>query len=291
MTIRRAIPGERVSLRASDWNSIAEASDAVLASRFAQRGGTGGGAIAGDVVLVKNLTGVALRIGSVVAIGAPIFTPSANLAGFLRGPALSATTADAATAGRFAIMAEPTRANALGRAIVSGIAVTQVEVIDPGAISATEKIGDRDKLVTAAAGNATIIWRESGTSGTKRAVVRLGGFASTSTSTWVVVAADLYSGSNPKRYRYSLKRSTLNTANGLRTVDAASQLVYAHNLFEDSNTAWGHGQDLTPATGATLSVDGPVQGPVGAWFTGYFHADGTPLYEFEALTPMGATCT
>ncbi|MDI1345272.1 MAG: hypothetical protein PSV22_14390 [Pseudolabrys sp.] len=290
-SLRKVRPGDSVrGLSASDWNAFIDA------TQFVERLRNGGGApdpraSQQPTVKVKNSAGADVGMGAILRIGAPLFGPSDNLPEFRMRTSFAGTIPAADTAGRIGVTVEPIASGKIGRVALNGLVVCKVDVTDPSTDRASELAGQHDRLVTNNSGNARILWRESGTSGQKWAAVLLNSPQSSSSGTWLIVGSTYYTATTPKRYKYQLKRGTKNTTTGLYTVDSSSQLVYAHNLFEDSTTAWGNGQPMTLANGATLSVSGPCVGPVAAYFSGYFDAgDGTPLYDFYAVTPMGTAC-
>jgi len=155
--------------------------EAVRRWRRVERGSSGGPSEAPQIVpavtvWVKNDTGSALPIRSVVALRDPVISPVTYPIDAQRQPVfLGAVPAAAGDA--FAVTEEPAEASGaanLVRAVVAGVAVCDLVVNDAAHGYAVPAAGDVTALGSAAYGPAKIVWKE-GDTGTVRAVVLLQG--------------------------------------------------------------------------------------------------------------------
>ena len=108
-------------------------------------------------------------------------------------PCITGVTPAAGHAGKFVVLLEPLKANAIGSGLAAGVCPVQVNVTDAGHTFADIASGQCGYLASGATGTATILWKESGT-GTKWALVRVanasgGGSAGASVFPAKVVAA------------------------------------------------------------------------------------------------------
>ena len=86
---------------------------------------------AGNVVIIRNDSGQDRQRFEILGIDAPVFLPSDHLEEFKRQIAFACVTPVLdAHAERFAILSEPVRAGAIGRAWVGGVCPVQVVVDD-----------------------------------------------------------------------------------------------------------------------------------------------------------------
>lgn len=174
VTPGQPIGPEMTARRVNAWNR---------AARLAMRGRDAGagepgadGAGAALVVHVRNDTGADLPVRSVLALGDPLLTLPADSLQIQDLPAF-AGDAPASADDLVVVLLEPVAADAVGRAVLAGVAVVDVDVSDATHTHAAPAAGQTTMLDSADSGPTQIIARESGT-GTKRAVVLLGGGAS-----------------------------------------------------------------------------------------------------------------
>jgi hypothetical protein len=123
-------------------------------------------------VLVRNDTGGSLAAFSILTLGAPIISAVDYPHDVRRDPLFPGTT-PAAITDISAVTIEPLADGAIGRAVVMGATVCDIDVTDAGHGYATPKASYNTMLASAASGPARIIWKATGT-GTKRAVVLIG---------------------------------------------------------------------------------------------------------------------
>ncbi len=290
--IRRRLPGQSIlNLPASEFNQIASTTAQVETWR---RSPSDRSPIdfreSREIVMVKNGSGAAIDVGGVLAIESPLFTPADAPIGFKLRPALLGTTPSGTTAGRIAISIQPIPSGAIGRCVVAGIAATQVEIVEESSLSAGEISGATNRLQLRQGGTVRVLWRESGSTGTKLAYVLLGGGSGTGGQERFVVdeaSTGLVAGSDPPRWYYRLQPASLVAATGVRAAIVGAPIVRAWNLWEDP-TDYAHGQPLTLANGATLTPS-MVKGPVLATWTGLFD-EGVKVYEFDAACPTEPEC-
>lgn len=177
-TFDKVRDGQPLEIAAASWNACLEAGQEY--QRRKQPGG-GGPAMNSPLnpavrVLVKNATGATLAVGSVVALGTPIVSPVTDRREAAATP-LFPGTAPASAADAFAVLAEPLEPDEIGRAVLMGVAACNVDVVGATDVYAAPKTSDTSQLRSAATGPARILWRESGSSGTKKALVLLEGYS------------------------------------------------------------------------------------------------------------------
>lgn len=177
-TFDKVRDGQPLEIAAATWNALLDAGQDHARRKVP---GGGGPALDGPLnpavrVLVKNATGAALAVGSVVALGTPIVSPVTDRREAAATP-LFPGTAPASTADAFAVLAEPLEVDEIGRAVLMGVAACDVDVTGATDVYATPKVSDTSQLASAATGPARILWREAGSSGTRKALVLLEGYA------------------------------------------------------------------------------------------------------------------
>jgi len=126
------------------------------------------------IVRVKNSSGGARSQYEILGLGSPVITPTASLGNFKQQILLDGTTPAAnGHTGKFGILLEPLSSNAIGLAVVDGLAICQIEVVHEWHRYADVTDASAVKLTSNFVGAAEILYAESGT-GTKWAVVRIG---------------------------------------------------------------------------------------------------------------------
>lgn len=170
-TFQKVAPNQPLQIAARTWNGLLEAGQ-----DFARRKlGVEGAPLGGDPlnpavrVLVRNDTGGDLAAGSILALGTPIISAADYPREVSRQPLFPGDLA-AATTDAFAVTLAPIEQNDIGRAVIMGLVSCSVDVTDSTHTYATPKVGDSDKLASASTGPARILWRGSGSSGTKKAL-------------------------------------------------------------------------------------------------------------------------
>lgn len=167
--------GQKLVIPAATWNHVLDSARSFRSRRLGPSGGIPHGVDgypASDVVLIKNVTGSTRPAGSVLRItgiiNSPVDVP-------FETRALPVFTGDTPTgpSDAVAVTLVPIAADAIGAAVVDGIAVVDVNVQASGQAFAVPAV-TADHLDTAAEGPIRILWRESGSSGIRKSVCQIG---------------------------------------------------------------------------------------------------------------------
>jgi len=174
MTVPEKTPSDYFHCGAGDWNAFARAANAHLA---------GEGMAApppvpilrnASIVRVENVSGSDVSRFGVLGIDGVTITPTDNADEFKARPCVEGYTPDIDEhRGRYVVTVEPIAAGEIGKAVVAGLAVVGVLVLDEDHRWAEMYDGVTVSLISAATGSARILWKESGV-GLKWALVRLG---------------------------------------------------------------------------------------------------------------------
>jgi hypothetical protein len=194
MSDGRVTPGPiKGQLSARALNRAQEAANIVLGQR---PNGTADGPSAGPVpytpILAKNNTTGTVNRWGVLSVAGVVFTPSGATGSatqqFQDQPVLSGGLPTGGSS--FVVAVEPIAAGKIGRVAVAGVVQAKINVVSESDTFATAKDGDLTQLSSASSGEATILWKESGTGASKWAIVRFGGAGGASirlgkvTGTW-----------------------------------------------------------------------------------------------------------
>lgn len=240
--LRKVRPGEPFRMPAEAYNAFIDMVSGA-ADPDASGGKLAGVGMDTGTVLARNGTGAAVDLGGVIGLGDPVYSPTDNLSEFKFRPSLVGALPLVSThIGRFGVAAEPIPSGKVGRVVVDGIAVAKVNVTDAAIMRADVKDSDRTQLQSSSAGNAEILWKESGT-GTKWAIVRVG--VSSDRFLARIDGSELISGAS-YRWRYAWTEVSL-PAYGAATPDTFVAVSggrsgtvstnYALNAIESANTA------------------------------------------------------
>lgn len=175
---------------ARDLNEMAAV---VNATRANGRGPTSKPSDAGSTfIVVRNDTGAALEFGSVLAItGVPNEPDTATKLDLFKYGGNALVTVDiptSADAGKFVVLQEPCPIDGYARAVISGPAKVQINVTDAAHGFADVTDGD-ETLLTSGTTGVPILYKQSGT-GTKWAIVNIGGGSGGASSYLVTVVKD-----------------------------------------------------------------------------------------------------
>lgn len=173
-SLRKVQAGSKLRVPAAAYNAFIDAARDYQARQRSSQQSAQAAARSSGVVLVKNASGEDRERFDVLGVDAPIFGPADNLESFKNKLALKGITPTANHAGKFVILLEPLKADAIGLAIAGGVSIVKVEVQAEGDRMADAADGEAGNLVSGGSGVAQILWKEAGT-GVKWAVVRLGG--------------------------------------------------------------------------------------------------------------------
>ena len=135
------------------------------------------------IVQVMNASGEDLNQFGVLGIDDAIITPDENEESFRSGVALKGVTPTEDHAGKFLILLQPLSAGPddnplngeIGRAFIMGAFPAKLNVTTEGDEFADVDPGDNTQLITAGAGAARILWKQSGTGEGKLGYVMVGG--------------------------------------------------------------------------------------------------------------------
>ena len=122
---------------------------------------------------IENASGVDRDRFEVLAIDGTVFSPDENLTEFQNRIAFRGVTPTDTTS-PVAILLEPVADGRIGRAVVSGVAVVQVDLIDTEHTHAVAIEDDSTKLESAEGGSIEILVIDRSATGTKWAIVRIG---------------------------------------------------------------------------------------------------------------------
>jgi hypothetical protein len=174
----RIKPGPlRGQISARAWNRAQDAADIVLGERYGQAGEpqTDGPKPYTPILARNSTTGTVNRWG-VLSVAGVVFTPSGATGNatqqFQDQPVLSGGLPTGGSS--FVVAVEPIAAGKIGRVAVAGVVQAKINVVSESDTFATAKDGDLTQLTSASSGEATILWKESGTGAGKWALVRFG---------------------------------------------------------------------------------------------------------------------
>ena len=167
----------RGQISARAWNRAQDAADKVLgqgADGVADGPSAGPPAYTG--ILAQNSTTGTVNRWGVLSVAGVVFTPSGATGNatqqFQDQPVLSGGLPTGGAA--FVVAVEPIAAGKIGRVAVAGVVQAKVNVVSESDTFATAKDGDLTQLTSSSSGEATILWKESGTGSGKWALVRFG---------------------------------------------------------------------------------------------------------------------
>lgn len=122
------------------------------------------------IVPIRNGSGADKSRGGLLGIAGPIIGPSGNFDEFLHKVALEGAAPTLAHVARWAVLIEPIAAGAIGRAVVSGLAICQITMRNDK--HQYVEITSSGELESGDSGSARIVW-VAGTSGTQWAVINI----------------------------------------------------------------------------------------------------------------------
>lgn len=177
----RITPGPlRGQISARAWNRAQDAADIVLGQgeRIAAEGPVDAEPPYTPILVKNATTGVVSRWG-VLSVAGVVFTPAGSTGAATRQfqdqPVLSGGLPTGGNA--FVVAVEPIKAGALGRCAVAGVVQARINILSASDTFAKARDGDLTQLESASSGDATILWKESGTGANKWALVRFGAAA------------------------------------------------------------------------------------------------------------------
>jgi hypothetical protein len=168
---RKVQPGDPLKIPAEAWNALVDLSRQQKNQRHDQLTESEGTSRQTTLAKVRNQTGVDLDRFSIVELGAPIITPTANLQEFKRQISFQGLVPSSGTGPRFGVLLEPLKNNMIGTAACGGCVITRVSVGINAYTCAETVAGQNGYLQSVPHGPASVLWIEA--SGTVRwAVIR-----------------------------------------------------------------------------------------------------------------------
>jgi len=293
--LKKVHPGQPLKIPAAAYNAFVEAAED-LARRRANRGqGTTDDHRSSGMVLVKNISGQARKRFEILGIQSPLFLSGDQLKNL---PALAACPITPAHTTKFVILQEPIASLGMGRALISGLSVVQVQLFDLNHGYAAAQPSQYAQLVSRPAGPAQILWlSDSSTLGVKWAIVRVGVESDCSERFWAKITGSTLISGATYRWAYTwVEQERTATGwqakSGGRTGTSGGQLAY--NSIEAYNTGTGiqgnsidHGAVGYPAGFALL----PVRGNPVVEMKLEFDTANTVYYSFSYVNGEDGSCT
>ena len=167
----KVMPGDPLKIPAEAWNALVDLSQQWKNQQHDLLSQADGTSRQTTLAKVRNLTGVDLDRFSIVALGTPIITPTANLKEFKRQVSFQGLVPSAGTGPRFGVLLEPLKNNLIGTVAVGGCVITRVFVGATAYACAETVNGQNGYLRSVPHGPASVLWIES-TGAVRWAVIR-----------------------------------------------------------------------------------------------------------------------
>lgn len=173
--LKKVKPGDPLRIPAATFNTFVDTAQDYLSRRSNLSQNPRQSARHSGIILVRNDSGADRQRFDVLGVDSPVFDPSSDEEAFKNCAALSGVSpTEDDHFGKVVVLLEPVAAGEIGQAMASGVCPVHLYIDDDTVNLADVNDGDPSSLKTNRCGSATIIWRESGSSGTVWAVVRLG---------------------------------------------------------------------------------------------------------------------
>lgn len=182
-SVRKVRPGQRMDIKASEWNSVADVVNNAKGSKTGSPAGIPEVSNSG-IVSVKNGTGGSLDQFAIVQLDGPVIDPGDNELAFKQEPAFS-VSGPSGTSRAIGVMQEPLPNDSavIGKATVSGAARVKLNLPDSSSYSFARPVSSSDYLEPVEIENVLagelvipVVWHESGSAGEKWALVLLPGY-------------------------------------------------------------------------------------------------------------------
>jgi len=164
---------QRLAIPAQTYNAFVDVALAHRARRQQQSQGPQPEVRHSGIVRVSNDTGGDRDQFAVVALRAPVVTPSGSPETFAWNLVLSAATPADSDFGKFGVLLEPLASGAVGWAVASGVVFVKIDIVESEHKRADVKDGSTAELKSDPLGSAIILWR-AGSSGSQWALVKIG---------------------------------------------------------------------------------------------------------------------
>lgn len=169
---KKVVKGQPFRPAAAAWNGFIDAAAFVKAQQVNRLGGEGSDVLPTGVVAIRNDSDEDRKRYEILGIDGVIFEPEDALEGFQRGFAVKGVTPTEDHRGAFVVLLEPIATERIGRAMLAGLALVQVDVAHEALMFADVKPDEATKLEATACG-CPIVWKEAGT-GDKWAIILVG---------------------------------------------------------------------------------------------------------------------
>ena len=167
----KVMPGDPLKIPAEAWNALVDLSQQRKNQQHDLLSQADGTSRQTTLAKVRNLTGVDLDRFSIIALGTPIITPTANLKEFKRQVSFQGLVPSAGTGPRFGVLLEPLKNNLIGTVAVAGCVITRVSVGATAYACAETINGQNGYLRSVPHGPSSVLWIES-TGAVRWAVIR-----------------------------------------------------------------------------------------------------------------------
>jgi hypothetical protein len=167
------------AISARAWNRAQDAADIVLGQRYGVQANAAQLIRAPFTALpCRNVSGHDVPLWGVLRISGLAIQPTSDATAdatknFQMVPVLQGSTPTAETNDAFVIAVEPIANGAIGQVAVDGVVQVKLDVLNEADVTAGPKGGVRTELQTGG-GDATILWKQSGTGSGKWGLVRFG---------------------------------------------------------------------------------------------------------------------
>src|SRR6185369_11431480 len=170
-------PGDPLDIPASDWNDVQS-----LLNRF-RRGLLSFDAIGlifnspASWVWVKNISASNVTAGDILGLGDPVITPTQNAEEFKTRISFQGSIPSTSTPhyDRYGVCQEPAdKTDGYCRCVVAGATFVKLTITHAEDLYCEIANGVSTSLTTGALGSSRILWKESGTGGSKWGIVRVG---------------------------------------------------------------------------------------------------------------------
>lgn len=172
---KKVLPGQKLEVPAEAFNSFIEAARYVRARQHGTQSEAGAEVRQTGIVKVRNKTGADRDRFNVLALDKPIIGPTDNLEELKSKLNFDGIVPpDPVKPGRFAVLLEPLRQDAIGRGVVAGVTLVRLQV-DPDHLYdyAEVEANSTSRLRNVPHGSARVLWVEDGNEAERWAIVRL----------------------------------------------------------------------------------------------------------------------
>ncbi|MFQ5733660.1 MAG: hypothetical protein ACE5KM_17115 [Planctomycetaceae bacterium] len=167
---RKRRSGDLFTMKAPLYNALIDAARRTKQNRHDVAGNFQPEFRSSTIVAIRNSSGVDRPRNGILGVAGPIIAPADNIDEFRLRVALDGTAPTLAHVGRWAVLIEPLAAGAIGRAVVSGLAICQIAMRNAG--HQYVEINAAGLLESGDSGSARIVWVEN-TTGTQWAVINI----------------------------------------------------------------------------------------------------------------------